>query len=64
MGERVELDEPIEVDKNGYVTVEDHKMIIDPAVWVFIGFMIFAFIIFISTVIRNIIYHKNKKHNL
>lgn len=53
MGKRVPFDE-IKVE-NGMVTEEEHQMIIDPAVWVFAGFMLFIIILVISTVIRNII---------
>lgn len=61
MGERVEFDEEIQVDDKGHVMIERHQMIIDPAIWVFIGFMIFTFIIFSATVVRNVIYKKKSK---
>lgn len=60
MGERVPVDE-LEIDEEGSVIVDEHSMIIDPAVWVFIGFMVFIFILFFSTLIRNIIYYREKK---
>ena len=60
MGERVPVEE-LEIDEEGSVVVDEHSMIIDPAVWVFIGFMIFIFILFFSTLIRNIIYYREKK---
>ena len=60
MGERVPV-EDLEIDEEGSVIVDEHSMIIDPAVWVFIGFMVFIFILFFSTLIRNIIYYREKK---
>ena len=61
MGERVEFDEK-KVDEKGLVTTEEHKLVIDPAVWVFAGFMLFIFILVISTAIRKIILKfKSKK---
>lgn len=60
MGERVPVDE-LELDEEGSVIVDEHSMIIDPAVWVFIGFMIFIFMLFFTTLIRNIIYDRDKK---
>ena len=52
MGERVEFDEK-KVDEKGLVTTEEHKLVIDPAVWVFAGFMLFIFILVISTAISS-----------
>ena len=60
MGERVPVEE-LEIDEEGSVIVDEHSMIIDPAVWVFIGFMIFIFMLFFTTLIRNIIYDRDKK---
>ena len=61
MGERVPL-ESLSKDSNGHVTVEKHEFVVDPAVWVFIGFMLFIFILIIITVVQNINYrHKRKK---
>lgn len=60
MGERVPVEE-LEIDEEGSVIVDEHSTIIDPAVWVFIGFMTFIFILFFSTLIRNIIYYREKK---
>ena len=54
MGERVEFDEK-QVDEKGLVTTEEHQFVIDPAVWVFAGFMLFILILVISTAIRKII---------
>lgn len=59
MGERVPAD-VVEVDSDGNIIIEDHKMIIDPAICVFIGFILFIMIIFIITLINNIRY-KHKK---
>ena len=54
MGKRVEFDEEKVYDK-GLVTTEEHKLVIDPAVWVFAGFMLFILILVISTAMRKII---------
>jgi len=54
MGKRVEFDEE-KVDDKGLVTTEEHKLVIDPAVWVFAGFMLFILILVISTAMRKII---------
>ena len=54
MGKRVEFDEE-NVDDKGLVTTEEHKLVIDPAVWVFAGFMLFILILVISTAMRKII---------
>ena len=60
MGERIPVEE-LELDEDGDVIIEGHEVVIDPAVWVFIGFMTFIFLIFFSTMIRNIIYYRKKK---
>lgn len=60
MGERIPVEE-LELDEDGDVIIEGHEVVIDPAVWVFIGFMTFIFLIFFSTLIRNIIYYRKKK---
>lgn len=60
MGERVPVEE-LELDEEGAVIIDEHGTVIDPAVWVFIGFMAFIFILFFSTLIRNIIYYREKK---
>lgn len=60
MGERVPIEE-LELDEEGAVIIDEHGTVIDPAVWVFIGFMAFIFILFFSTLIRNIIYYREKK---
>lgn len=59
MGKRIMSEEELTVDDNGHVTIEAHNMMIDPAVWVFISFMVFMFIMFFGTLIRNIL-HKKK----
>ena len=51
-GERIEFDQSSV--KDGYVTTDEHQTIIDPAVWVFIGFMIFIITLVVSSVIRNV----------
>ena len=54
MGERTEFDEEVNVD-DGFVTNEKHKTIIDPAVYVFLGFMLFILLLIIITIVRKII---------
>ena len=51
-GERIEFDETNV--KNGFVTTEEHETIVDPAVWIFIGFMNFIFLLVIATIFRNV----------
>ena len=60
MGKRVEFNEK-HVDKEGLVTTEEHKVVIDPAVWVFAGFMLFIIILVISAAIRKIISKSKSK---
>ncbi len=60
MGKRVEFNEK-HVDKEGLVTTEEHKVVIDPAVWVFAGFMLFIIVIVISAAIRKIISKSKSK---
>lgn len=50
MGERVDENKTIEIDNNGHVTVEKHSIIIDPAIWVFFGFVIFIVILFVFNI--------------
>ena len=60
-GERVELDE--ESVQNGFVESHERAVIIDPAVWVFIGFMIFIALLVLMVLrekIKNIIKIKRK----
>lgn len=59
MGTRVPFN--ADIDINGLVTSEEHKVIIDPAVWVFAGFMLFISILVISTAIRKIIQKRKLK---
>ncbi len=61
MGRRTPFNES-QTDENGLVTVEEHKLIIDPAVWVFAGFMLFIVLLVISTAVRKIIskFHSKK----
>ena len=54
MGERIEFN----VEENvsgGFVTNEEHKEVIDPAVWVFIGFVVFILLLIIISVISKLI---------
>lgn len=56
-GHRVKFDET-KVDDTGHVTTETHKTIIDPAMYVFAGFIIFIVFFTILSVISKL---KNKK---
>ena len=47
--------------ENGLVTVEKHEVIVDPAVWVFVGFVLFVVIIFLFFVIRNLVVFIKKR---
>ena len=58
-GERIPFDET--KVENGLVTVEDHRIIIDPAVWVFFGFALFLFLMMIFTITRKIILKQKRK---
>lgn len=61
-GERIEFDETNV--ENGLVTTEDHVIIIDPAVWVFIGFVLFIIFLIVSVAIRRIVTEfKDKRKN-
>ena len=53
MGERIELDG--NNVKDGFIVSEEHKEVIDPAVWVFIGFMVFIVLLLIISLIHKII---------
>ena len=61
MGRRTPFDES-QTDEKGLVTAEEHKLVIDPAVWVFAGFMLFIVLLVISTAVRKIIskFHSKK----
>ena len=49
--------------ENGLVTTEKHETIIDPAVWVFVGFLLFVLIMILFVVIPNVTaLIKRKKH--
>lgn len=61
-GERIEFDET--KVKNGFVTNEEHKTVVDPAVWVFIGFMIFILLLVVMVIIRKIIIKNKEKKKL
>jgi len=60
MGRRVEFNET-QVDEKGLVTTEEHKVVIDPAVWVFAGFMLFITILVISAAVKKIISKSKSK---
>jgi len=50
------------VDDKGYVTAEKHSVMIDPSIWVFMGFALFLLLLMIVSVTRAIIFrHKKRK---
>ena len=53
-GERIEFNQEENVS-DGFVTTEEHKEVIDSAVWVFIGFMTFIGILIIVSVMTKIV---------
>lgn len=58
-GHRIPFDESNVED--GLVTTEEHKAAIDPAVYVFMGFVILIIILVVAAVIRKIISKRKKK---
>lgn len=61
-GQRVPYDETA-VDENGLVTGEEHAVIIDPAVWVLAGFVLFIVVFVIVSLIRRHLYRKKRQKN-
>jgi len=61
-GERIEFDEANV--KNGFVTTEEHNLVVDPALWVFIGFIIFIVLFILVVIIRKSRRRSNAKKNL
>jgi len=60
-GRRIPYDDNA-VDEKGYVTAEKHHVIIDPSVWVLIGFGLFILLLFIISFMKRILQkHKKKK---
>ena len=60
MGERIEFNTEENVS-DGFVTNEEHKEIIDPAIWVFIGFVVFIVLFMIISIILKLISRHRKK---
>jgi len=58
MGNRVEFDET--KVENGLVTTEEHQKVIDPALMIFIGFMIFVGLFAVIAVIRTLMAKRKK----
>lgn len=58
-GKRIPYDDS-EVDEKGYVTVEKHNLMIDPSVWVMMGFGGFILILIVILIIRRVV----KKHKI
>ena len=61
-GERIEFNQEENVS-DGFVTNEEHKEIVDPAIWVFIGFMVFIGLLIVIIVITKTVKYIKKKHN-
>lgn len=61
-GHRVEYDGA--KNEAGQVTTEEHTRIIDPAVYVFIGFMLFIALVLLRNVISNSKKHRNLNSNV
>ena len=59
MGERIPVEE-LELDEDGDVIIEGHEVVIDPAVWVFIGFMTFIFLALSSLSIISFVFSLKK----
>lgn len=53
MGERIELEG--NSVKDGFIVSEEHKEVVDPAIWVFVGFMVFIVLLVIINLIHRII---------
>lgn len=53
MGERIELEG--NSVKDGFIVSEEHKEVVDPAIWVFVGFMVFIVLLVIINLIHKII---------
>lgn len=60
MGERIPFEE-VTVDERGMVVTEEHEVIVEPAVWVFIGFMTFITLLVTFTAVRKILQTKKSK---
>ena len=50
--------------KDGYVTTEEHEVIIDPAVWVAAGFIAFVVYMIVSSIVRSILRKRRRKRKL
>lgn len=60
MGERIPFEE-VTVDERGMVVTEEREVIVDPAVWVFIGFMTFITLLVTFTAVRKILQTQKSK---
>lgn len=61
MGKRVPIVDGVQIDENGLLTAEKHEVVVDPAVWVFAGFMLFITILVVVAAVRKIIQKRNLK---
>lgn len=58
-GERIDFDQTMV--ENGLVTTEKHETMIDPAVWVLLGFVLFITVFAIVSIVRTVLQKKHKK---
>lgn len=62
MGERIEFNQEEHVS-DGFVTNEEHKEVIDSALWVFIGFMTFIILLITLSIIIRVVKKIRSRHN-
>ena len=62
MGERIEFNQEEHVS-DGFVTNEEHKEVIDTALWVFIGFMTFIILLITLSIIIRVVRKIRSRHN-
>ena len=62
MGERIEFNQEEHVS-DGFVTNEEHKEVIDTALWVFIGFMTFIILLITLSIIIRVVKKIRSRHN-
>ena len=62
MGERIEFNQEEHVS-DGFVTNEEHKEVIDTALWVFIGFMTFIILLITLSIIIMVVRKIRSRHN-
>lgn len=60
MGKRIS-EEELEKDEDGNVIIEKHETIIDPAIWICIGFAVFIMILIIVNIFRKVFRYIKKR---